>query len=635
MKNINAGYLLRLGPVLLILVLSLGFICISLAASTTIQVQQMVIGEGNGKDGEGSAGGILLPINATPPQMFDIRITDVTQTSAKVSWRTDEICLVELYYGKTKSFESGPLYSHPESYAQVHEFELSDLQPGTRYYLKLISRNQKGAENIWTAESFLTAPEFLTVPDVGSLTAEQQGKVIMLDWRNPTEDRFRGVQINKKVGSPATGTEDGEKIFSGFMDHFIDANISDRTTYYYTVFSYDDRGKFSSGVVADVTTRFAPSETGTVPASPTKSELSDVFNLKAVADVPAKQIILSWQCPADLPDCSVEIRRGVSFPATTPTAGDEVYSGSEHLFRDSHIDDGQIYFYTVFVKSKTGEYSKGRVVASDLRETISEETVWRDIVFVDTNSGIILDSTGTSVSTMAGSILGINYSAPVLPNGLKGVRVRIGDLSYLLQYDERTQSYQANFIVPTIGEYPMTLDFVDAKDSVVFEREMQLDVLARGKIVTMQNEKLFASGLSWNVLFCRLGNLFGGYDESCMIKAGIEGAQVKVYKKGEGNIWQLWTPDGFRQSNPVLSDDKGRYGFFVPLGEYTVTVQKDGYQDARLNMNIRNNVLNPEVKLYGKYERRYGILIIVALLLLGLLWMRKRYLHIGKKMDKT
>jgi len=628
---------------------------LAIAATDSIQVRQTVGEEGDGEEppeGEGSVGGgIVLPIDATPPEVSEVRFYDITLDSAKVFFRTDEVCLVELSYGKTKAFESGPLMDHPDTYEYEHNFSLEDLDPGTKYYIKIIVRNQKGIQNVITSYGFYTTPEFSTIiPDVGSLSATQSGKTVVLEWKNPSAENLQGVQISRQTGLPALSPDQGEKIFFGTGSRFEDADVRDDTKYFYTVFVFDTAGNFSSGVSISIKTDFPGEGNGSPEGSggnenpsggnqtPSGEEqpLLDVRNLKATADVPAKKIILTWEYAEKEAASRVEIRRDVNFPSMSPWEGDLVYSGPDTRFEDGNIRKGQIYFYSVYVKAEDGRYSNGAIIAAELKESsgqTSEEEQWEDMNFIDVDSGVPLSiRDGGEIDVLYESTLGVSYGLEVIPESLHKVAIQLGDTYYYLSYDSDTKSYKTSLLVPSApGEYPFNVVFLNEENEVFFEKDLRLRVLSRGRVFTYENEPLWGSKMTLEAVICRLRNIFGEDDLSCKDEKLVDGAQVTVYRKNRDNVWEQWNAKEFNQENPRLTGPDGEYAFYLRDGEYEINVTKEGFVDKKVYVSVVDNILNEDIQMRMKKDLRYGIIILILLFIFVLLLLKKRFLNIVRK----
>ena len=90
----------------------------------------------------------------------------------------------------------------------------------------------------------------ITAPvNVSSLKAKPKNKKIKLSWSNPKDDDFAGVKINRSQESYALNPNEGEVIYNGSGAFFVDANLENKINYFYTVFSYDQAGNYSSGAI--------------------------------------------------------------------------------------------------------------------------------------------------------------------------------------------------------------------------------------------------------------------------------------------------------------------------------------------------------------------------------------------------
>lgn len=635
-------------------IVSLFFLCFfagdlgypAIAATDAIDVTQPVLKDGSGISTEGAvSGGIVLPIDATPPEIIDFRVYDVVTDSARISFRTDEICLAELYYGKSKDYGAGPLTDHPESYEETHEFFLDHLDPGAKYYLRLVIKNQKGIPNVVTHYGFYTLPEFKEIPAVGSLSASQMEKTVVLEWKNPDVKDFQGVQVNRQTNSPALTPDQGEKLFFGLAEGFVDAKVADDMQYYYTVFAFGVDGRFSSGAVVSLRTDFAEEDGGTTPPGggttpPIGREelVKDVRNLQAVADLKEKKISLRWVF-AEMGDFAVEIRRDLNFPPMSPLEGERVYEGKGTSFDDFAVRKGQVYFYTVYVRSAEGRYSSGAVIAAELKEAAPEPSAWeewKDMTFVDVGSGVQLSTRdGKMLDVLQGSTIGASYGVEKLPTDLTSVALQLGNTSYLLDYDKEGVAFRTSFVVPEDpGEYAFDVVFLNGENEVFFEKNLRLRVLPRGEVYAFSSEKLFGGEISLRKLICRLGNLFGKEDTSCMRRLPVEGAVVKLFRYNEDGIWETWNAREFYATNPFLTDEEGKYGVYLADGKYEIDVSREGFDIEKIVAEVDNNILAEDIRIHMKKDKKYGIIILAILLLLVAKQLKKRISYRRKNKEE-
>jgi len=67
------------------------------------------------------------------------------------------------------------------------------------------------------------------------------------------------------------------------------------------------------------------------------------------------------------------------------------------------------------------------------------------------------------------------------------------------------------------------------------------------------------------------------YDADTMER--IEGAMATCYRRVD-STWLVWDAEAWRQTNPLVSNEVGYYGWDVPQGDYKVVVTHDCYADA-------------------------------------------------------
>lgn len=89
--------------------------------------------------------------------------------------------------------------------------------------------------------------------DVATFTATAGTGEIQLDWINPTDADFSGVQIVRSTGSAPAAPDEGAQVFNGNGTSFLDSGLTAGTEYFYTAFAFDDLANFSAGVSASAT----------------------------------------------------------------------------------------------------------------------------------------------------------------------------------------------------------------------------------------------------------------------------------------------------------------------------------------------------------------------------------------------
>ena len=81
--------------------------------------------------------------DTAPPKVLDISVTDVTRTSATITWTLDEPATGRLEYGQTTAY--GSMTTKETSFDYItHAQTISGLEPGTKYHFRALSEDAAG-----------------------------------------------------------------------------------------------------------------------------------------------------------------------------------------------------------------------------------------------------------------------------------------------------------------------------------------------------------------------------------------------------------------------------------------------------------------------------------------------------------
>ncbi len=197
----------------------------------------------------------LTPLDSTPPVISNIRVINITETSAVVTWQTDEAANSKVEYGLTVAYELGSVLL--SDLVTSHSVPLISLIPNTLYHFRVSSADAFDNTAVSSDQVFQTLPDITPPANVSDFTATPTpDRTIMLTWVNPTDPDFAGVLIRRSFdGYPAVPGE-GELVFNGLATSFEDINFTPsdyNRPVYYTIFAYDSVGNYSSGAVATAT----------------------------------------------------------------------------------------------------------------------------------------------------------------------------------------------------------------------------------------------------------------------------------------------------------------------------------------------------------------------------------------------
>jgi peroxiredoxin len=173
----------------------------------------------------------LATADETPPTISGVSVSNITESSAIITWATNEDATSQVQYGKTETYGSS---TTPDTNLTTnHNVTLNGLSDNTTYYFKVISKDASGNEATladnqqFTTKSIIPvgyeegnlAPEF-TLNDLNDNEvnlSDFRGKIVVVNfwatWCEPCKDElpfFQAISdnwtilaINKKEGEGA------------------------------------------------------------------------------------------------------------------------------------------------------------------------------------------------------------------------------------------------------------------------------------------------------------------------------------------------------------------------------------------------------------------------------------------------
>ena len=196
---------------------------------------------------------VLIPTPPTPPtpilppKIFDIEITEITDSSATISWKTNLKSTSKVVYGKTDKLEIGEL--EDLMFVYEHQIQLVGLDPDTLYFFQIRSKSMAGAEGKSDILSFKTKKDITPPANVSNFEAIPGFHKISLSWTNPPDEDLAGVRIMRSTQYFPLSPSEGTLVFDGLAESFVDENLIPGVRYYYTAFAYDVYGNFASGAI--------------------------------------------------------------------------------------------------------------------------------------------------------------------------------------------------------------------------------------------------------------------------------------------------------------------------------------------------------------------------------------------------
>jgi len=191
-----------------------------------------------------------------PDNILQLKLTDVRVSpeidSAVIQWETNKQVTAILSWGLTQDYELGSL--SPTELHEEYKTFLENLAPDTIFYFKIEVKdnigNKAGVIGTFTTRDIYGGEK--RVSNVSDFQAEFVDDGIDLSWKNPIEKSFRGVRLVRNDKFFPTDQNDGLVIHEGTKEFARDDDVVAGKTYYYGIFTKDDKDRYSSGAVLSV-----------------------------------------------------------------------------------------------------------------------------------------------------------------------------------------------------------------------------------------------------------------------------------------------------------------------------------------------------------------------------------------------
>ncbi|MEK7462461.1 MAG: fibronectin type III domain-containing protein, partial [Patescibacteria group bacterium] len=87
----------------------------------------------------------LAAVDQEAPEITNVQVSSVTETSVTVSWETDEDSDSLVNYGLQPDYG---ILRKPVAERTAHTMTLEDLEPGRVYYFRVVSADEEGNQGI-------------------------------------------------------------------------------------------------------------------------------------------------------------------------------------------------------------------------------------------------------------------------------------------------------------------------------------------------------------------------------------------------------------------------------------------------------------------------------------------------------
>lgn len=496
------------------------------------------------------------PPDTDPPIISNISVEDITETSARITWQTDEDATSEVSYGISTEYEAGTLTELV--FVTNHSMELLGLVPATTYHFQVRSvdavLNSAASED----QTFATLPDTTPPLNVSDFVAvEISPGTAQLTWTNPPDPDFAGVRIVRRTDSFPTNPDDGTIIFDAPGTETTDPGLSPGTTYRYGAFAYDTSGNFATGALTQLTTATVCGDNVCMVGETTESCPGDCPPEEEPPEaVCGNTVCEAGETPQSCPeDCEIEI--------ILPVCGNmlcEARETAESCPEDcAEPPEGSVCGNAVCEEDETADSCP----ADCAPPTPLPVVPGAELIVQVANRTITLERIDSTYEVLPGRPLNISVPLTSIVGDPEAILLQLGESIYMLALGET--AYTTDVLSPSVlGEVPLIL-ILQYPDQEQTELEFRVRILALGEVVTDIE--------------------------------GVETSLTRVIVTLLDQNDNPWPAGQFGQRNPVQTDQAGGFGWYAPNDRYTLMSQLPEYRTDQRTVRVSNNIVNPGVRL--------------------------------------
>lgn len=280
--------------------------------------------------------------DASAPEISAILVSDITTSSAVITWTTSEPATTAFYFGLNDGYGSG--YRGSGNRVTSHSVTLTNLAEGAEYHFQLQAADDRGntavtGDNVFSTLTTAELLESLEISNINATFITETTAVINWQTNAPLNSRV-DYGLSNAYGYVATND-------ASTMSHTVNlSGLSPNSTYHYRVTSGVGTSTVSSGdFVFSTLVSLVP------PTNP----------VDFAATGEQGRVRLTWTNPDEDDFSRVRIVSRPDRYPTDMTDGAIVYEGDAESAYHSSLPPSQTQYYAIFAIDDIGGRSSGSI----------------------------------------------------------------------------------------------------------------------------------------------------------------------------------------------------------------------------------------------------------------------------------
>lgn len=295
------------------------------------------------QDGNEGKGDVTAFKTADAPYISEVNITNITLTSALVTWQSTSVAQTNLYYGKDTNY--GTTVSESSTGGTTsHSAFLSGLENGTAYHFKIRGTDTEDNDLVSDDYSFSTLP----LPQISNVTTQpitdRPAQALKINWTTnvPTSSTI--------TYAPLSGKSSENSASELKIAHELEAGpLEDNATYTITISGRDQFGNEATSTLSNITTK-----------NDTRPPVISNFVVETQAGEQGEdtvKVVASWN--TDEPATTkVEFGVGAGEANLTQSSQESSVLDTSHVVVISGVESSQVYQFRAISKDAGGNIAK-------------------------------------------------------------------------------------------------------------------------------------------------------------------------------------------------------------------------------------------------------------------------------------